>query len=192
MQVTLNIDANLAGSVAEVFAQLKPEDKRSLALAIMEKFLSEPHTLERAAFEAEVISDIRDRNEEIWTSGYGRRLASACNEAEIRGSSDFRDRLAKYKSTRERMVEAITGAAIDSYRAAAKSLVESDTQIEKVKGEVLEQIRQDFPKYVHDAMAAWFVQGLVNMKDGMMQALMQAHTNEAFRNSVTEKLRLNG
>jgi len=191
MQVTLNIDANLAGSVAEVFAELSAEDKKKLALVVMEKFIAEPHKAEREAFEASVIGRLREQNTEIYLSSrYGRAGAKNCSDEDIRGSSEFRDRVSRFKSTRDALIEEITSAAVVTYRAEAKRLVETDPQIAAVKECVLAQIREDFPKYVHDAMAAWFVSGLSSMQAGMMSALTQAATAENFAKNVAQKLQI--
>lgn len=189
MQVTLNIDANLAGSVAEVFAELTPEDKKHLALAVMREFIAEPHKAERGAFEATLIADFRERNVEIYVVN-GRRGAKDLSDAQIRGSSEFRDRTEKFKSTRETLIEEITKATIETYRAEVKRVVENDPQIQAVKERVIAAIREDFPKYVHDAMAAWFVSGLTSMQSGMMAALMQAGNAEQFSKSIADKLQI--
>lgn len=191
VQVTLNIDANLAGSVAEVFAELTPADKKQLALAVMEKFIAEPHKAEREAYELSVIQDLRDRKVEIYTGSYSsRKSADSLSDAEIRSSSEFRDRLAKFKSTRETLIEEITKAAVETYRSEVKRVVESDPQIAAVKEKVIAAIREDFPKYVHDAMSAWFVAGLTSMQTGMMSALMQAGNAEQFSKHIMQKLQI--
>lgn len=187
MQVTLNIDANLAGSVAEVFAELTPADKKQLALAVMERFISEPHKAEREAFEASVIAEARELNVEI---DYRGSRAKDAAEKEIRTSRFFTERVSKFKSTRETLIEEITKAAVETYRAEVKRVVESDPQIQAVREKVIASIREDFPKYVHDAMAAWFVSGLTGMQGGMMAALMQAGNAEQFSKNIAQKLQI--
>jgi hypothetical protein len=189
MQVTLNIDANLAGSVAEVFAELTPADKKQLALAVMEKFIAEPHKAEREAFENSLILRLQTSGVETWVNG---RYQNTKDAHEIRQSTAFKDASAKFKSTRETLIEEIIKATIETYRAEVKRVVESDPQIQAVKERVIAAIREDFPKYVHDAMAAWFVSGLTSMQSGMMAALMQAGNAEQFSKSIAQKLQLPG
>jgi hypothetical protein len=189
MQVTLNIDADMAGSVKEVFAELTSADKKTLARAVMEKFIAEPHKAERAAFEATIVSDLIERNAEIYT-GYGRKDAIKCTEEQIRSSSEFLERVAKYKSTREILIEEIITATIETYRSEVKRLVQSDPQIAAVKEKAIAQIRDDFPKYVHDAMAVWFVNGMNAMQGGMLAALNQAGSAQQFAKNLAEKLKI--
>lgn len=190
MQVTLNIDANLAGSVKEVFDALKPEDKRQLALAVMEKFMAEPHQAERQQCEVTLIAAMRERGTEVYADGFGYTKCTSLTDDKIRSTREFRDRMTEYKSTRDVMIAEITTLTIQTYRAEVKRLVESDPQIAAMRETVLVKIKEDFPKYVHDAMAAWFVQGLTNMQEGMMKALMQASSAENFAKEITDRLRL--
>lgn len=192
MQVTLNIDANLAGSVADVFAALSVDERKQLAMAVVEKFLAEPNAAERKAHEATVIQKMIDDNTEIYYSYGNNKRAATMKPEELLGTNEFKKRMEGYKSTRDVLIAEITNAACAQYRESVSKLVKEDPKIQAIKEAVLAEIRKDFPAYVHDALAAWFVEGMTSMKDGMMRAIMQTQSAESFQKRVTERLQLGG
>lgn len=193
MKIEINIDqTNLSGTVEEVFRTLTDEQRTKIAESIMLQFLLEPHNGERAAYVASLVASIQNDPHGDEYINRGRTSYSRMTGDEIRTTDRFKRAMLEYKSTRDKMIELITGAAITTFRAKVTEFVQSDPQLQQVMATTLEHVRENFPKYTHDALMAWFVQGMSNMADGMNQALMQAGNAEHMTKHLTDRLRSTG
>lgn len=194
MRIEINIDqTNLAGTVEEVFRSLTLEQRIKISESIMLQFLVEPHNGERAAHEASFIARLKENHDDAYIGhSYNRKRYCDMTEDEVRSTSRFKDGVKDYKSTRDKMIEEITSAAIQTFRASVTEFVKSDPQLQQVMATTLEHIRENFPKYTHDAMMAWFIEGMRDMTRGMQQALTQAGTAEGMTKSLVDRLRSTG
>lgn len=151
MQITLNIDAtNFGSTIEEVFRGLSEQDKKEVATKVMMDVLTQPNGAERLAYEEKVIAQI---------------MASKANDSYNRGdyttpektrnTYDFRERMAKYQSTRELMVKEITTQAIQQYKNSVVELVANDENLKTIYEEVKQQIVASYPQMVQAALTQY-------------------------------------
>jgi len=182
MKIELNIDQTTLGpTIEDVFKTLSQEDKAALAKQVMLEFLNTPHNGERKVHEAEVVKGIKlDPYYRDWT------------EERIRSNYVFTEKMGQWQSTHNKMVRAISDAAVAEYRAQAKELVQNDEQLKQVAVVVMEEIRKDFPKFVHDAMMAYFVEQMNGMSQGLIKSLCQANNAESLTQQINQRLMSRG
>lgn len=194
MKVELNIDSTTLGpTVQDVFNQLTPEQKQQLALEVMRGFLTEPHGAERIAYEQKLFDGWRRTGARLraqwgYANPHGDIDAAAASDDTLRHTDAYVEQMKGFTSTRSVLVAEITKAAIATYRESAEALVKADPQLQAVLAQVLDEVRKDFPKYVHDAMIAWFCSNLTRMGEGIGQALMQSSQAAQLSDDVLRRL----
>ena len=122
IQITFNIDsANIGSTVEDVFKSLTAEDKRELARGIMLEVMTKPNEAERLVFEQQTVEQlIREYENASYTHDRIR------TEAEARGSYRFRERMAKFESSRDRMMRMIVEETTRQYKDMVAELVKND------------------------------------------------------------------
>lgn len=168
MKVELQIDGSQMGdTIQEVFKNLTPEQRTELAKSAMMEWLKSPIDFERCVYESKLIEEIRnDRH------GYYKNKS----DAEIRDNYDFRERVKKFRSTKEKMVEEIVAETIRSYKESVKELISKDEQIQAMLAVVREEIKKSFPAMAQDAITVWFASNM----DSIATTLIQMKHNDGF------------
>ena len=190
MDITLKIDSsNLGETVVDLFKNISTEKKEALATEILSNWLKEPYDIERKAFEEEAK---REALKKVLApssySDYDRKNYGTMET--IHNSEQYRSLMRGFVSTKEEMVKAITEEATKIYREKVVEYVKTDKQLQKVMDATMETVKEDFPKFVHDAMMYWFAQ---QMSTSMMQAgnalAQSSNTNEMVK-QICEKVGL--
>jgi len=155
MKLELTIDAtNIKETLGETFKSLTPEEKKELALKVLQGWLAEPYDVERQAWVQEKLVEVRNG-----------RYAD-----DFKGKSDTyvmdhygaRDSFKNFVSSRELMINTITSEVTTHYKNEIKTMIESDPKIQAMKEVTMEEIRENFPKYSHDALMYWFSESMSN------------------------------
>lgn len=178
MEVKLDIDsANLGGTVQEVFNNLNTDEKKELAREVLLKFLQEPYDYERKVYEQQVV-------ERLKKTDYHRNDS----ESQIRSSYRFREAMGSYKSQRDVMVEQIVSNTIEFFKNGIAKDLEEDEQIQKMRDEVCKYIKENFSKFVHDAMVAWFCGNMSSISNGIVNSLVQGDMNKSMIEEIKSSI----
>jgi hypothetical protein len=187
MEITLKIEAHQLGeTVEEVFKTLTDDQKRELAKEAVRKWLEEPLSGERAAYEEKAIADLRKACIRIGYYSSDRNSNDPkVTDDEIRGTPEFRSRMSEYRSTRERLVTSVCEQAVSHAKEYAIKAVSEDAKLRLVFDEVRKKIEEMFPQMVYGAMVRWFSE---NMREVVSMA--QYGTVNELQNVSNELARL--
>jgi len=182
MEVKLSIDSeNLGETVVDMFQRLTPETKEKVATDVLREWLREPYEVEASLLDQRAIDEIRKDN-----TGYGNKRL---NNQECRDHYRYREVRDRQKSTRQIMVEQITGAVIEHHKKVVIEEIQNDPQIQTVLKATLDTVRENFPKFVHDAMIAWFSSHLTQLGNGISTALTQSLRTEDLTRQIAQRVR---
>jgi len=189
MEVKLTIDSsNIGETVVELFKNIPAEKKEAMALDILGKWLAEPYDTERKAYEEEAK---RKALERILASSYDWDRKNHGTIETVHNSSQFRDLMNGFKSSKEVMVETITKEATEIYRTKVVEFVKTDEQLQKVMSLTMEAVKEDFPKFVHDAMMYWFAQQMSTTMSTASMALTQSGNTQEMVKRICQQVGLN-
>lgn len=153
MQVVINIDdGNFAPTMQEIFGSLTNEDKKEIAEKIILQVLAKPMDYERRAYEREVIDLLKSNGN---YSGTDEQI-----ERHIRNSWDYRNRMEKFQSSSDILLNEIVSGAVEVYKKRTKELVEEDEQLKAQWAVIEKELVNSFPSMVHNAMVGVFVNSL--------------------------------
>ena len=183
MEVRLNIDSgNLGETVVDLFHQLSPETRQQVATDVLREWLREPYEVEAQMLDRQAIEEVRKNY-----TGYQNKVL---DDRECRDHYRFREIRDRQKSTRHLMVEQITAAVIRHHKKVVTDEIQRDPQIQAVLQETLVSIRENFPKFVHDAMVAWFSSHMQQLGQGIGEALVQSRQTAAMTQRIAEKVQV--
>jgi len=162
MEVTLKIESHQLGeTVVDLFKSLTKEQREQIARDTLAKWFTDPYELERAAFEARVIAELRTRHTKI--GGYYSDKYfddQGISDSQIRSTDEYRDQMRKYRSSREVMISTAVDEAVKQYKESVVQLVKEDPKLTAAYEAVKAKIEGAFPKMVQTALIAWFAQNL--------------------------------
>lgn len=163
MQITLNIDStNIGATVEQVFQTLSEETKSELAKQVMLEVLRNPVGAERTSYERKVVEDLL---------AYNKSKGNYDNtEEKVRSSYEYRQKMERFKSTSERMIEEIVSSTIKHYKKLVDDLVKSDPQIQSQWEQVREKFVADFPNLMQMTMATYFASQMAGISQSFLQA----------------------
>jgi hypothetical protein len=183
VEVKLSIESgNLGETVVDMFQKLTPETMEKVATDVLREWLREPYDVEAQLLDQQAIYEVRKNN-----IGYGKLL----DDKECRDHYQFRQARANQKSTRQVMVEQITKAVIEHHKKVVTKEIQNDPQIQAVLKATLDTVRENFPKFVHDAMIAWFSSHLTQLGNGISTALMQSTQTEVLTKEIADHVGVN-
>jgi hypothetical protein len=175
MKLEIELDATTSGDlIGDTLKSLPPQKKEDLCAKIIEKWLSEPHNSEREVFAAMIRGD------------------GSCND--YNGKFDqykFDHRMRTYKSSRDKMVEEISSAAVESYQSRVKDLIENDEQLKEKFSVVRNQLLEAFPNMVQKTMVEWFSRQFKDMTSDLTNIYGDTYNTKKALNEVRTKLGLN-
>lgn len=163
MKVELEIPAeHLGETVVDLFKSLGDDSKKHIAEKVMAGFLEGGRftEMELAGFRQQAIADVR-RND---NRGYGSfdpddyyykpKIAARIAELQV-----------LHGASRVALAKGFAAEVHAHFSAEVKRLVAEDPEIQAAIKATVETVKELFPKYVHDAMLAYF--------SGQMGAVMQ-------------------
>lgn len=188
IQITFNIDsANIGNTVEDVFKSLTEDDKRELARGIMLEVLTKPNGAERLAFEQQTIEQLIREYENA--SYQGDRIRT---EAEARASYRFRERMAKFESSRDRMMKMIVEETTNQYKDMAAGLIKNDEQTQATLAGVQADFIKAFPSLCQQAMNSFFVLKMAEISVAMNNSFIQQTNLQMFSQDVKTTLAAHG
>lgn len=188
IQITFNIDsANIGSTVEDVFKSLTADDKRELARGIMMEVLTKPNNAERLAFEQQVVEQlIREYENASYPSDRIR------TESEARCSYRFRERMAKFESSRDRMMRMIVEETTKLYKDMVAELVKNDEQTQAVLADAQASFTKAFPTLCQQAMNSFFVSRMSEIAIALNTSFMQQTNMQMFSDDVRNALAAHG
>ena len=178
MKIELEVDPGQLGkTLTEILQSLTSEERKGLARSAMESWLRDPMDIERRAKEQDVIEAIK-------RSSFSRSET----DDEIRRGWDFRNKMNDFRSTKERMIDAITAEVAAHYKAEVSRVVESDPRIQAMKDEVVKTVLEAFPRTVHDALVLWVAGNLQRAMDGLESIALKAGDIETQQKQMADRL----
>lgn len=191
MKVELNIETSQLGdTIIDVFKNFTKKEKKEMAEKVLMKWLTEPYEIERSIKIADAIKKIKDKGDTIYSGGIYKK-PSLLTDEQIADTNECSREMENFKSSRDIMIEEITSEAIKHYKKIIPEKIENDKQLEKVMKATTGVIKEDFPKFVHDAMIAWFAHNMSSMANGINTALQQSSNAEAMAKGIAERTGIN-
>lgn len=148
MKIELEVDAStLHETIGETLRSLSAEKREEICVSVLTKWLAEPHDAERKAFAEKIRND------------------GSCNRYSRKEFDpyEFDKRMRAFKSTREKMIEEIALASVETFKKKVTNLVETDEQLAAKYAIVRDVIVQNFPAMVQAAMVSWFANSFKDM-----------------------------
>jgi hypothetical protein len=181
MKIEVNIDSsNLGPTIVDTFKNLSAKDSKDIVKQVVKEWLQEKFPAERIAEEQRVM-DLLLKEDPSTFNRY--------SDSEIRQNYRFKDRMKNFKSARDTLVGDISSSAITHIKAEVDRQIKEDEQIQQVLNLVLQEIRDNFPKIVHDAMISWFCTHMGSVSTGINQALQQTNNMGSMLENINSKLR---
>ncbi len=160
MEVTLKIEAaQLGETVVDLFKNLGEDQRKAIATDILIKWLNEPYNIEREAYAEGVLRDFRQSNIELYIN-YNRKRAADCTDKEIKDSSEYRDRIRNFKSSRELMIKEITTEVMTHFKTSIPELIKTDPKFEILRSVFYQFIVDNFPMMIKESFANYFTSQL--------------------------------
>lgn len=181
MNINLEIKADQIGdTVIDVFKSLSEDQKKEVASKIMEKWMKDPISIERDVIEQKVIDDLRNKEDYLKKQ----------SDAEIRANYRFRDAMKNQRGTKEAMILSVMESVSSYFKSSVDEMIKNDEAIKNMLEVVKDEIRTNYPKFVHDAMIAFFAGHMQNIGQGITQALMQTDNNQNMMKNIANKLNI--
>lgn len=171
MQVNLTIDGEqFAGTFEALIAKLDPDQVKELTLQIVKNFLgADP---EFNFFKAEVADRARK------SYGY--------NADTYQISSEDREKLQKFRSSRQVLIETITKTSTDHVLEQVKKWVEEDEFLKKVYADVKAEVVKEFPTMVMTSIVGWFARNMDEMRSAVQDTYGVYEVGQRLSNIVNK------
>lgn len=181
MEIKFDADPSQLGKTLKDILDILTHDQKSdIAKQVLTDWLKAPYDYERKMQELKVVNKIKEQS-----------YHKNDSEDKIRGSYEFLRDMKDFKSTREIMIEEIITQTISYYKSLVKDIVENDEHIKKVKDEILEKIKVDFPNAIHDAVTFLLAQQLGNLGNAVQESLMKSTNTDQLLTQITDRLNNN-
>ena len=190
MEVTLNVDSkDVADNLNDIMDTLTPKQKRALAKQMLDKWLDEPCKVELMTKETQVLREMKAQNTEIYVrGGYKRCDGDEVNDDEIKGSSDFRDRIRNFKTSKEFMIEGIVREVVNYHKKEIANAIQSDPQLEKLSNAVFEYLKKNYGKIVQQAMVYWLNNHMNEITSDLSNVICKVPSIEEDVQAITQRM----
>jgi len=182
MKMEITLDGNqLGGTIEETFKHLTSEQMKEIAKGVATQWFTELNDIpgHQKAFEESLIDKFRTSDQ------YN---AFNKSDEEIRRSYDFKHDLRGYKNPQGQIITKITDEVLKHIRDEVKDKIQKDDFINELISTTVAEIKKDFPKFVHDAITAFFCSHMQSIGDGIQLALTQSSSTAEILKQITEKL----
>lgn len=184
MQLTINVsEADFGTELKEIMNSLSQEEKKEIAKTVFLKTLNEVTDSHRTLIEKEqeVFKKIQD-------SLYSSSKSEYDTPEKMRKHYKYEEFMRVAKSPKEEAIAAILSTGVATFKELATQMVREDEGLKKIWNACSDQIREDFPKYIHDAMIYYFASHLGNMQSGIQHAVMQANNAAMSLENINRRL----
>ena len=195
MEVSLKIEsAQLGETVVDLFKNLDSEQRRSIAVEILTKWLIEPYEIEREAFAESVLREFREKNIDLYIS-YNRKKCLDCTDKEIKESSEYRQRINTFRSSREIMIKEITSEVITYFKASIPEQIKTDPKFEILRNIFYQFIVDNFPSMIKESFANYFTSQLnmiaINSSSGLNDRMWFESSLQDMKTQLKNKYNVN-
>jgi hypothetical protein len=178
MKIELNIDAaNIGDTVVDMFKNLTPEKRDELAREVINRWFDMPYGAEKEMHERSGVLKMQAMSEHKNKS-----------DSECRKSWEFDKIAGEFKDTRALFLKETVELVSKGVIQVVAERLKNDPEIQKMVDAVTADVKVNFPKYVHDAMIAWFCGNMNSMAQGMSSALFQSGNTQQQLNDLTKRL----
>jgi hypothetical protein len=180
MKIEIEVPEGEVGkSVQEILKSLDFSARRDLARQVMADYLRTALSKdERSIFEKELCQRLRQ------TQDYYRNK----DDGDIKNCYEFKDEMKRWKSSHERMVEDLTCEVVEHYKSQVSNVVQHEPKVQLILNEVLNIVRENLPKMIHDAVASWFLANIETILKGVGNASMALGNLDDFKKQVSDRL----
>lgn len=190
MQVTLEINSdNLDGTLIKMFDSLSEEKRVEIAEKVLTAWLNEPLQVERNLITKQFAEKVRTENRDHYVDGRYVKGRDMTDEDITKAcQSDFVTFQKSYKTSKHRMIENVIESAVNTYKDQTVKLVNSNELLKDAFNKTAEEMKTEFPKFVHDAMMFWFTNQFSQVMTTAQNALYKANTVDYIVGNIRQKL----
>lgn len=175
MQITLDINpTDLSLGIIKILSDLPEKEKIRIASEIVKEWLSTKHEEEKEVFKETVITQL---------------MKSENKKAEdVIDSYRYNDRMSKFKSCRDKMIEHIFSEGEKHFKQIIKKEIEDSEYYEPVFKECLKIVKENFPSYVQHAIQSWFINNIAQWSHDIHRTLVDLPNIETSVLDIKHKL----
>lgn len=190
MEVTLNVDSkDVADNLNDIMNTLSVAQKRNLAKQMLSKWLEEPCKVELATKEAHVLRNMRESNIEIYArNGCVRCGNSDVTDDVIKNSSNYREQIAEFKTSKEQMTELIVREVVAYHKAEIAKAIQSDPKLNILKEAVFEYLKENYGKMIQQSMMYWLNNHLNEIGNDLSNVLCSLPSIEEDVQAITQRM----
>jgi len=191
MNVNLQIEAGQLGeTVIDLFRNLSVEKKEEVALTILREWFREPVQLETAGYEETLLAAFKadeSRMRKVSYSNY-----SVVDDATIKASYAYREELAKYKNTKQYMVEDLRKELLAFFKKGIEDEMKADTKLDEIKKIVYDEITNRIPEIMMTVVTLALTNNMVELQHKIQDNVMKNYQFGQFKDSVMSRLNMQG
>lgn len=175
MQITMDINpADLSLGILQILDKLSEDDKKKIASDVVKEWLSVRHEEEKDVFKQNIIVQLM--------------ASERKKEEDIVGTYTYNERMKKFKSSRDKMIEHIFAEGEKYFKQVIKKEIEDSEHYEVVFKECLKLIKENFPTYVQHAIQSWFINNLAQWSHEIYRASVDLPNIDASVSNIKQKL----
>jgi len=176
MKVTIDIDpVQISLGVLEILRSLPESEKQRIAGEIIKDWLSVTHDQEKQIYEKEIATTLMRR--------------SGKKESDIREGYEFREAMKEYVSVREKMIKTILDEGVRLFKSTVEVQIQSSEYIQDVFSKAMDVVRINFPTYVQNAVAQWFINQMSSIQDQTMNYANDTYFQIANLNTTVDEIK---
>ena len=191
MNVNLQIEAGQLGeTVIDLFRNLSVEKKEEVALTILREWFREPVQLETVGYEETLLAAFKadeSRMRKVSYSNY-----SVVDDATIKASYAYREELAKYKNTKQYMVEDLRKELLAFFKKGIEDEMKADTKLDEIKKIVYDEITNRIPEIMMTVVTLALTNNMVELQHKIQDNVMKNYQFGQFKDSVMSRLNMQG
>lgn len=181
MQVTLNIDASQVDEIVKgTVDNLSEDQKLEIVKSIYKDYLISESKVEYEIAKKQLLAEFKLGKYRYNNDWYNRTDYSKKSDEEILSDYNFQKRFkTNFKSTRFELFEIMKKTIIDEMRTNVRKYVEHDEDIQKLKGEIFEQMKNDFPTMCNKALIVYIANNLSMFQNNVFNDVMSTLSNNS-------------
>jgi uncharacterized protein YgbK (DUF1537 family) len=189
MEITLNVKSDqVSDSLSEIMTHLTTEQKENLAKQMLNKWLEEPCVVNQVTRDTEVIREMRaSSSREVYAGGKYVRASEATDE-QIKMSSEFRERVNKYQTPKEKMMSEIMASVIAHHQKEVSKAIELDPRMNEVKDATIGYLRQNYGSLVQNAIMYWLAEHMGDIASNLQNTLCRVPSLEQEVQAINQRL----
>lgn len=183
MKIELEIPADLMNvTIIDVFKSLTYEDKKALAEKVLLSWMTEPMNTEHKLKEQQVIEYLRANEHYNFEDK---------SDNDIKHNYRFKQCMEKFKCTRDLMLIELCRESVSFIQKSLETLLKEDTEYKNMLEAQLKEVKDNFPKFVQEAVVTWFCQNIIAMTENLRQVHGNLDTLNDFMNNMRDNVNIN-